>query len=65
MIRRRRLQEAAEWIRDHPDEALAEVAFRFGFVDQAHLSREARTLLGLTLKGYRQRAAPGSQRGAR
>lgn len=65
MIRRRRLQEAAEWIRDHPDDALAEVAVRFGFVDQAHLSREASILLGLSLKGYRQRAAPGSQRGAR
>ncbi|WP_168581842.1 helix-turn-helix domain-containing protein [Gephyromycinifex aptenodytis] len=55
MIRRRRLQEATEWIRDHPDEALADIAFRYGFVDQAHLSREARTLLGLTLTDYRLR----------
>lgn len=55
MIRRRRLQEATEWIRRHPSEALADVAVRYGFVDQAHLSREARTLLGLTLTDYRLR----------
>lgn len=56
MIRRRRLQEAVEWIREHPSDALADIASRFGFVDQAHLSREARTLLGLTLTKYRRRA---------
>lgn len=55
MIRRRRLQEATEWIREHPDEALVDVAVRYGFVDQAHLSREARTLLGLTLTDFRVR----------
>lgn len=55
MIRRRRLQEATEWIRDNPDETLADVAVRYGFVDQAHLSREARTFLGLTLTDYRIR----------
>lgn len=55
MIRRRRLQEATEWIRDNPDEALADVAVRYGFTDQAHLSREARTILGLTLMDYRSR----------
>lgn len=54
-IRRRRLQEATEWIRGNVDEALADVAVRHGFVDQAHLSREARTLLGLTLTDYRVR----------
>ena len=55
MIRRRRLQEATEWIRDNPDEALADVAVRYGFTDQAHLSREARSILGLTLMDYRSR----------
>lgn len=55
MIRRRRLQEAIEWIREHPDDAFADIAVRFGFADQAHLSREARTLLGLTLTDYRTR----------
>lgn len=59
MIRRRRLQEAAEWIRENPDEALADIAVRYGFVDQAHLSREARALLGLTLTHYRSRAIRG------
>ena len=55
MIRRRRLQEATEWIRDNPDEALVDIAVRYGFTDQAHLSREARTILGLTLMDYRSR----------
>lgn len=55
MIRRRRLQEATEWIRNNPDEALADIAVRYGFADQAHLSREARALLGLTLTDYRSR----------
>ncbi len=51
MIRRRRLQEAVEWTREYPGDALADIAVRFGFVDQAHLSREARTLLGLIPHG--------------
>lgn len=55
MIRRRRLQEAVQWTREHPDDALSDIAIRFGFVDQAHLSREARTFLGLTLTNYRLR----------
>lgn len=73
MIRRRRLQEALEWTRRNPSDALADVAVRFGFADQAHLSREARTLLGLTLTDYRSRsirpewrpAAPGFVHGHR
>lgn len=57
MIRRRRLQEAVAWTREHPQDALADIAAQFGFVDQAHLSHEARTLLGFTLTDYRSRAA--------
>lgn len=57
MIRRRRLQEAVAWAREHPEDALADIAAQFGFVDQAHFSHEARTLLGFTLTDYRSRAA--------
>lgn len=56
MIRRRRQQKALQWTREHPGDALSDIAIRFGFVDQAHLSREARTLLGLTLTDYRSRS---------
>ncbi len=55
MLRRRRLQEAVEWMRENPREPLAAIAARFGFTDQAHLSREARTVLGWSLTEYRQR----------
>lgn len=60
MLRRRRLQEAVEWIRENQDEPLADIAARFGFVDQAHLAREARTMLSLSLTDYRQRAGRGN-----
>lgn len=35
IIRRQRLQEAVEWTREYPGDALADIAVRFGFVDQA------------------------------
>ncbi len=54
MIRRRRLQEAAEAVRQHPEEPLADAAARFGFADQAHLAREARQMLGFSLSDYRR-----------
>lgn len=55
MLRRRRLQEAVERTREHPSEPLATIAAHFGFTDQAHLSREAHVLLGLSLTDYRLR----------
>ncbi|MEL4357604.1 MULTISPECIES: helix-turn-helix domain-containing protein [unclassified Luteococcus] len=54
IIRRRRLQEAVAAAREDPQEALASIAARFGFVDQAHLAREARKLLGYPLQTYRR-----------
>lgn len=53
MIRRRRLQEAAEWLRDDPDATLAAVAHDLGYSDHAHLTRDFRAVLGLTPSRYR------------
>jgi AraC-like DNA-binding protein len=58
MIRRRRLQEAAERLRTEPGTNLAAVAADLGYSDHAHLANEFRSVLGLTLSTYRQRAAP-------
>jgi AraC-like DNA-binding protein len=58
MIRRRRLQEAAERLRTEPGTTLAAVAADLGYSDHAHLANEFRSVLGLTLSSYRQRVAP-------
>ncbi|ASW57721.1 helix-turn-helix transcriptional regulator [Plantactinospora sp. KBS50] len=53
MIRRRRLQEAAERLRGDPGTNLAAVAADLGYADQAHLANEFRSVLGFTPSGYR------------
>jgi AraC-like DNA-binding protein len=53
MIRRRRLQEAAQRLREGPDVRLADVAADLGYADQAHLANDFRALLGLTPSEYR------------
>ena len=53
MIRRRRLQEAAQQLRIHPDTNLAELAAHLGYADQAHLTSDFSTILGLTPGVYR------------
>jgi AraC-like DNA-binding protein len=53
MIRRRRLQEAAQRVRDDPDLPLAGVAAELGYADQSHLANDFRTVLGITPSGYR------------
>ena len=53
MIRRRRLQEAAERLRHEPSTDLAELAAELGYADHAHLTRDFREVLGLTPTGYR------------
>lgn len=53
MIRRRRLQEAAQRLRTDPSTSLAAVASQLGYVDQAHLATEFRTVLGFTPSSYR------------
>jgi AraC-like DNA-binding protein len=57
MIRRRRLQEAAERLRTDPDTTLAAVAADLGYSDHAHLANEFRSVLGLTLSTYRRRVS--------
>ncbi|MFE6734409.1 helix-turn-helix domain-containing protein [Microbacterium sp. NPDC057650] len=53
MIRRRRLQEAAERVRTDPAVDLATVAAEFGYADHAHLTTDFRTVLGFTPSAYR------------
>ena len=59
MIRRYRLQEAAERLRNNPDLGIADVAAELGFADHAHLADAFREVLGFTPSGYRRSAAPG------
>ncbi|WP_344078415.1 helix-turn-helix domain-containing protein [Luedemannella helvata] len=54
MIRRARLQRAAERLRADPAANLAALAADLGYTDHAHLANEFRTVLGLTPSGYRQ-----------
>jgi AraC-like DNA-binding protein len=58
MIRRRRLQEAAERLRTDPGTTLAAIAADLGYSDHAHLANEFRSVLGLTLSTYRRRVSP-------
>ncbi len=53
MIRRRRLQEAAQRVREDPDQSLAAIAAELGYSDQAHLAGDFRTVLGVTATEYR------------
>jgi AraC-like DNA-binding protein len=53
MIRRRRLQEAAQRVRDEPGTSLAVIAADLGYSDQAHLASEFRSVLGLPASRYR------------
>lgn len=53
MIRRRRLQEAAQRVREHPDADLAAIAAELGYADHAHLTNDFRAVLGFTPSRYR------------
>lgn len=57
MIRRRRLQEAAERLREDATVDIAQVAAELGYADHAHLTGDFRTVLGFTPRAYRARAA--------
>lgn len=52
LLRRRRLQEAAERMRADPAADLGALAAELGFADQPHLTREFRSVLGTTPRGY-------------
>jgi AraC-like DNA-binding protein len=58
MIRRRRLQEAAERLRADPGTPVASVAHELGYSDHAHLTRDFGTVLGFTPSAYRAGAGP-------
>jgi AraC-like DNA-binding protein len=72
MIRRRRLQDAAQRLREQPTTQLAALAAELGYADQAHLANDFRTVLGFTPSQYKGEAArtgvsrparPGGRRG--
>lgn len=54
MIRRRRLQEAADRVRRDPDAKLVEIAAELGYSDQAHLVKEFRQQLDFTPSSYQR-----------
>ncbi|QRY60882.1 helix-turn-helix transcriptional regulator [Gordonia sp. PDNC005] len=56
LIRRRRLHEAAERVRNDQS-SLAEIAADTGFTDHAHLTREFSRVLGFTPSAYRADAS--------
>jgi AraC-like DNA-binding protein len=56
MIRRRRLQEAAERLRSEPGSDLAAIAADLGYADHAHMTNDFRTVLGFTPSAYRRDA---------
>ncbi len=58
MIRRRRLQEAAQRVREHPEVDLSGIAAELGYADHAHLTNDFRTVLGITPRAYRAGGAP-------
>jgi AraC-like DNA-binding protein len=64
LIRRRRVQEAAERLRDDPGTDLAALATELGYTDQAHLTNEFSRVLGSSPAGYRRVAAPAGGPGA-
>ena len=57
MIRRYRLQEAAERLRLDPETPIADIAAELGYADHAHLAADFREVLVFTPSGYRRSAA--------
>lgn len=53
MIRRYRLQEAAQRLREDSDVSVTDVAAELGYADQAHLCADFRTVLGFNPTAYR------------
>ena len=58
IIRRYRLQEAAQRLREDPSLPITRVAADLGYSDHAHLSADFRRVLGFTPRSYR--SDPGS-----
>ncbi len=58
IIRRYRLQEAAQRLRDDPGLTIARVAADLGYADHAHLTTDFRRILGFTPSSYRGQPDP-------
>ncbi|WP_442857005.1 helix-turn-helix domain-containing protein [Arthrobacter sp. YN] len=56
LIRRRRLQDAAERTRSDPTADLAAIAVELGYADHAHLTNDFQKYLGFTPSTYRRSA---------
>ncbi|WP_127782325.1 helix-turn-helix domain-containing protein [Rhodococcus sp. X156] len=63
VLRRYRLLDAAEAVRDGRQVVWAEVAVEMGYADQAHLIRDFRAALGQTPAAYAQAQARRAERG--
>lgn len=63
MIRRYRLQEAAERLRTDSGAVIADIAAELGYADHAHLAAAFREVLGFTPSGYRRSTASGNTAG--
>jgi AraC-like DNA-binding protein len=57
VIRRYRLQEAAQRLREDPGTTITQVAADLGYADHAHLTADFRQVLGRTPRDYRRDAA--------
>lgn len=55
LMRRRRIQLAAERLRADPRTPLADLAHSLGYADQPHLTRDFRAVLGMTPREYADR----------
>jgi AraC-like DNA-binding protein len=55
VIRRVRLQEAAAWLERSPAPALAELAARLGYADQAHFARDFTAVVGVSPRAFAKR----------
>lgn len=61
IIRRYRLQEAAQRLREDPSLTIAYVSAELGYADHAHLAADFRTVLGLAPSVYRRDSAKASE----
>lgn len=61
IIRRYRLQEAAQELREDPEATVAQIAAALGYADHAHLTSDFRRVLGLTPRDYRSDAGRGGE----
>lgn len=61
VIRRYRLQEAAQRLREDPSVTVAQVAAELDYADHAHLTADFRRVLGLSPSRYRQQTISDRQ----